>query len=143
MFKPNAHISEMSNGDWARTLVSLSSKDIIWYLHKLNVEEIIINCGSFPNVPLIGSKGCINYNPMLALQQFGYPMRGKPDDKELEEMVWNDMGTNNPFLLRKIIRSWEKVHTKGTKLVKKNGATRVPYQQWVSKRIKVVKLPFL
>ncbi|XP_050875279.1 uncharacterized protein LOC127078908 [Lathyrus oleraceus] len=68
VFKPNAHISEMSNGDWARTLVSLSSKDILWYRHKLNVEEIIVNCGSFPNVPLIGSKGCISYNPMLALR---------------------------------------------------------------------------
>ncbi|KAI5400524.1 hypothetical protein KIW84_065418 [Lathyrus oleraceus] len=43
VFRPNAHISEMSNGEWARTLVSLSSKDIIWYRHKLNVEEIIIS----------------------------------------------------------------------------------------------------
>ncbi|XP_050919755.1 uncharacterized protein LOC127137325 [Lathyrus oleraceus] len=142
VFKPNAHISEMSNWEWARTLVSLSSKDIIWYRHKLNVEEIIISCGSFPNVSLIGSKGYISYNPMLALRQFGYPMRGKPDDKELEEMVLNDMGTNDPFLLRKITRSWEKVHTIGIELVKKNGAARVPYQQWVSERIKVVKLPF-
>ncbi|XP_050877860.1 uncharacterized protein LOC127081672 [Lathyrus oleraceus] len=142
VFKLNAHINEMSNGDWARTLVSFSIKDIIWYQHNLNVEEIIVSCGSFPNVPLIGSKGCINYNPMLALRQFGYPMHGKPDDKELEEMVSNDMGTNDPVLLHKIIRSWEKVHTKGTELAKKNGAIRVPCQQWVSKRIKVVKLPF-
>ncbi|XP_050893324.1 uncharacterized protein LOC127098852 [Lathyrus oleraceus] len=142
VFKPNAHISEISNGDWARTLVSLFSKDIIWYRRKLNVEEIIVSCGSFPNVPLIGSKGYIRYNLVLALRQFGYPMRGKPDDKELEEMVLNDMGTNDPVLLHKIIRSWEKVHTKGTKLAKKNGAARVPYQQWVSERIKVVKLPF-
>ncbi|XP_050908544.1 uncharacterized protein LOC127122210 [Lathyrus oleraceus] len=67
VFKPNAHISEMSNGEWARTLVYLSSKDIIWYRHKLNVEEIIISCGSFPNIPLIGSKGYISYNLMLAL----------------------------------------------------------------------------
>ncbi|XP_050877288.1 uncharacterized protein LOC127081040 [Lathyrus oleraceus] len=109
VFKPNAHISEMSNGDWARTLVSLSSKDIIWYRHKLNIKEIIVSYGSFPNVPLIGSKGCISYNPMLALRQFGYPMCGKPDDKELEEMVLKDMGTNDPVLLHKIIRSWEKV----------------------------------
>lgn len=68
MFKPNAHISEMSNGDWARTLVSLSSKDIPWYRYKLNVEEIIVSCGSFLNVPLTGSKVCISYNPMLALR---------------------------------------------------------------------------
>ena len=69
-------------------------------------------------------------------------MHGKPDDKELEEMVLNDMETNDPVLIHKIIWSWNKVHTKGIELTKKNGAARVPYQQWISERIKVVKLPF-
>lgn len=66
MFKPNVHISEMSNEDWARTLVSLSSKDIPWYRYKMNVEEIIVSCGSFPNAPLIKSKSYTGYNTMLA-----------------------------------------------------------------------------
>ncbi|KAI5389942.1 hypothetical protein KIW84_075313 [Lathyrus oleraceus] len=30
-----------------------------------------------------------------------------------------------------------------TKLAKKNGATRAPYQQWVSERVKIMKIPFL
>lgn len=60
-------ISEMTNMEWARTLVSLSEMDITWYRNKLNVEEIIFNCGRFPNVPLIESKVCIKYNLMLAL----------------------------------------------------------------------------
>lgn len=84
MFKPNVHISEMSNRDRAITLVSLYSNDIPWYRYKLKVEEIIVSCSSFPNVPLIGSKGCINYNPMLAPRQSIYLIRGKPGDKELE-----------------------------------------------------------
>lgn len=67
VFKPNAPISEITSREWARTLVSLSGKDITSYHHKLNVEEIIVSCDSFPNVPLIGFKGCISYNPMLAL----------------------------------------------------------------------------
>lgn len=57
-------------------------------------------------------------------------------------MVLNDMGTNDPTLLHKIVRYWEKVHTKGTELAKKSGATRVPYQQRVSERVKIVKLHF-
>lgn len=67
MFKLNAHIDTMTDGDWARTLVSLSSKDVTWYRNKLYVEEIIVSCGRFTNVPLIVSKGCISYNPMLDL----------------------------------------------------------------------------
>ena len=41
--------------------------------------------------------------PMLALRQFGYLICGKPTNKELEEMVLNDMGTNDPVILHKII----------------------------------------
>lgn len=57
VFKLNSLVDAMTGGDLAKTLVSLSSKDVTWYRNKLNVEEIIINCRSFPNVPLIGSKG--------------------------------------------------------------------------------------
>lgn len=41
-------------------------------------------------------------------------MRGKSNDRELEEMILNDMGTSDTTLLHKIIRAWEKVHIKGT-----------------------------
>lgn len=46
-------------------------------------------------------------------------MHGRPDDMELEEMILNDMGTSDPSILYKTIRSWEQVHTKGTKLGKR------------------------
>ncbi|KAI5387388.1 hypothetical protein KIW84_073497 [Lathyrus oleraceus] len=53
-------------------------------------------------------------------------------DQNIEEkrkvLIEDDVGTQ--------------VHAKGTKLAKKNGATRVPYQQWVSERIKIAKIPF-
>ena len=37
-------------------------------------KESHYSCADFPNVPLIGTKGCINYNPVLAQRQFGYPI---------------------------------------------------------------------
>lgn len=79
---------------------------------------------------------------MLALRKFGYPMHGKPDDMELEEIILNDMGTSDPSILYKTIRSWEQVHTEGTKLRKRNDMSRVSYQQWVIERVKIVKFPF-
>lgn len=47
VFKLNAPIGTMTDGDWARTLVSLSSKDVTWYHNKLSIEEIIVGYGSF------------------------------------------------------------------------------------------------
>lgn len=70
---------------WAQTLVLLTGGSITLYARKINVDEIVFNCRSFPNVPLIEYKGCISYNPTLALRQLGYPVLGKLEDKVLEE----------------------------------------------------------
>lgn len=43
-------------------------------------------------------------------------MLWKPKDKALEEMVLHDMGSGNLDLIHKIIRAWDKVHTKGIEL---------------------------
>ena len=41
-------------------------------------------CSKRVNVPLIGTKGCINYNPVLAQRQFGYPIAEAPISVVLE-----------------------------------------------------------
>jgi len=38
-------------------------------------------------VPLIGTKGCVNYNPILAQRQFGYPIRGSPTTASLTNLM--------------------------------------------------------
>ncbi|KAI5395522.1 hypothetical protein KIW84_061903 [Lathyrus oleraceus] len=142
VLKPNALIGDMSSIDWAQTLVSLTERDITWYRNKLNIEEIIIRCGIFPKIPLIGSTSYISYNPMLVIRRFGYPILGKLEGKELEEMILDDMGAKDPTLLHKIVRSWEKIHTKGPELRKRDGVSKITYQQWVLEGVKAVKLPF-
>lgn len=98
-------IKTMNSHHWSQKLVSLMEKSILWYTMKLDIEEITFNCGNFPNVPLIGSIGCINYNIVLALRKLGYPMLKKPDDGALEEFVLHDWGAKNPNMLRRIIGS--------------------------------------
>jgi len=36
-----------------------------WYYPR----DTIFSCGAFPNVPLMGSKGCISYTPAIVLRQ--------------------------------------------------------------------------
>ena len=59
--------------------MSLTANDVSWYSHEYDVVEIFLSYGNFPNVPLIGTRGYINYNLALALQQLGYPMEDKQD----------------------------------------------------------------
>ena len=56
---------------WSSRLVNLTSFDIRWNYVMGEVRSIITSCGDYPNVPLMGTKGCINYNPVLAYRQFG------------------------------------------------------------------------
>ncbi|GAU44249.1 hypothetical protein TSUD_399950 [Trifolium subterraneum] len=124
---------------WSKRIMALTEKDISWYHREYDGTEIILSCGEFPNVPLMGTRGCINYNPVLALRQLGYPMEDKPEDVSLESFILKP-GVENPALLRKIRRAWGHVHRK--KVGKKNCIAKPPYTRWVKERVKVIKIPF-
>jgi hypothetical protein len=119
-------------------MVSLTEKYISWYSRDFDGTEIILSCGDFPNVPLMGSKGCINYYPVLALRQLGYPMENKPDDRVLEEFILKEE-VEDSALLRRIRRAWGQVHKKP--LSKKNCIAKPLYTKWVQERVEIIKLP--
>ena len=45
--------------------------------------------GEFPNVPLLGIRGGITYNPCLALRQFGYARRDGPHNMLIPALVFD------------------------------------------------------
>lgn len=61
----------------------------LMYVH----EKSIIWCGSFPNVPLFGSKGCINYIFTLAIRQLSHPLWKKPEESDLEGFILHNENT--------------------------------------------------
>ncbi|XP_050895792.1 uncharacterized protein LOC127102467 [Lathyrus oleraceus] len=141
VFKEVDTIKRMDGYEWSQKLVGLTENTIIWYPHGLNVEDTITSYGEFLNVPLIGSKGCINYNPILAVRQLGYPITYKPDDQLLEGFVFHDI--DDLVMLRRIIRAWEKVRFRGQDKGKGVIGYREPYYQWVTRRSLEIKLPFI
>lgn len=72
---PISHITKdmstvkiMNGRKWAQYLVLLTDKNNIWYPQILHHDDIIMSSGNISNVPLIGSKECINYNLTLAMR---------------------------------------------------------------------------
>ena len=63
--------------------MALTHSDIDWDHRAYHAVDIVNSGGSFPNVPLLGTKGGINYNPVLARRHLGYPMRDKPNSIHL------------------------------------------------------------
>ncbi|XP_050919196.1 uncharacterized protein LOC127136706 [Lathyrus oleraceus] len=47
-------------------LTSLTVSSIRWYIREWETPDIIVSCGEFSNVSLLGTMGCINYNHMLS-----------------------------------------------------------------------------
>lgn len=134
-------VENSTNLKWPQKLASLTSNSIFWYTRDWEVKNIILSCGDFPNVSLIESRGCINYNPVLALRQLSYPMSHKSEDKLLENFVLYE-GAEDPSMLKKVKQARGRLNKKRKELSKKNYINKEPYTQWVKERVKKVKLPF-
>ena len=80
-------IDNEGNLKLSQRIMSLTAEDIFWYSRVYDGVEIIMDCRNFPNIPLIGTKGGINYNPRITLHQLGYPMVDKSAFELLEEFV--------------------------------------------------------
>ncbi|KAI5443847.1 hypothetical protein KIW84_012483 [Lathyrus oleraceus] len=123
---------------------SLRSEDLSWYSKEYINVDIIFSCGDFPNLPLIGTQGCVNANPVLSLRQLGYPMEGPPEANSLEAFLLFDFGVENPSLFQRIKEAWKNVNRKGkAELGRANGITKEPYFQWIKERVQMIKMPFV
>lgn len=128
--------------DRTLSLVSLTEKNIIWYPQILDREDVILSYGDFPNMPLIRSRGCINYNPILAMRQLGYPMAYKPEDHLLRDMIIHDVNSGGSTFLR-IIRAWGQVNCQRSNLKRPRVETIKTFDQWIKERVQKDCYPLL
>ncbi|KAL5193859.1 hypothetical protein HKD37_20G056014 [Glycine soja] len=98
---------EKSRVDWDQHLVGIGGNAINWFPRwKEGKEGVLFSCGDYPNVPLIGTRGCINYNPALAIRQLGYPMRGAPTEESLSPFLVRDFGAQSLKVIQRVHKAW-------------------------------------
>src|SRR4051812_43049221 len=85
--------------------LSLTNNDIQWYTLARCDTETIESCGEFANVPLIGTQGGINYNPVLARRQLGYANSTKPIGPTVEGYFYRE-GDNPKRLKARMVKAW-------------------------------------
>src|ERR1051325_5703039 len=132
----------LENLSWSQKLDSLTATGVFWYSPDWYTWEVITHCGAFPNVPLIGYQGCINYNPRLVLKQLGCPMETVSKGEFLKEFILLDFEREDVGLLKQIQKAWTQVHRKGVELRKRGNGDGEPYESWILRRVMEVKLPF-
>ncbi|KAH1256940.1 hypothetical protein GmHk_03G007006 [Glycine max] len=96
--------AEKGRVDWDQHFAGIGGSAINWFPHwKEGKEGVLFSCGDYPNVPLIGTRGCINYNPALAIRQLGYPMRGAPTEESVSPFLVRDLGAQDWLSKLKVI----------------------------------------
>ncbi|KAL5137554.1 hypothetical protein HKD37_10G027905 [Glycine soja] len=117
--------------DWDQHLTVIGGSTINWFPRwKEGKEGVLFSCGDYPNVPLIGTRGCINYNPALAIRQLGYPMRGAPMEENLSPFLVRDFGAQSLEVVQRVHKAWRSLLRKDTEL---RGIRNGVIGDWLSK----------
>ncbi|RDY03268.1 hypothetical protein CR513_13169, partial [Mucuna pruriens] len=117
-----------------------SEKSICWYPPWNEREHIIVKCEGYPNVPLLGTQGAINYNPELAVRQAGYPIITPPPKEALTPFVLPSPEALKGVHYRKIRRAWSNLIKNGTTEKLQSCGASPEYRQWVEERVKTETL---
>ena len=79
---------EKGKANWEELLAAMVGASVNWFPRwKEGGAGVLSSCEGFPSVPLMGTRGCINYNPVLAIRQLGYPMRGVPSEESIAPFI--------------------------------------------------------
>jgi len=88
--------TEKGGANWDQLLANKEGASVNWFPRwKEGRTGVLILCRGFPNIPLMGTRGCISYNPVLAIRQLGYPLRGAPLEEELTPVISRGFNKTN------------------------------------------------
>jgi len=128
--------------EWAQCLAGLTQKKIQWQPVWQQRTRLVYQCSKKVNVPFIGTKGCINYNPVLAQRQFGYPIAGAPISVVLEPLLVLYEEGSSIEILPELRRAWNKMVIQGKDTRPWTMNSEISYERWLMERVWMVKLPF-
>ncbi|XP_058783707.1 uncharacterized protein LOC131658427 [Vicia villosa] len=126
----------------ARRIMKLSYDDIIWYPKKFEGVQLFDRCGEFPNVPLLGTRGGITYNPILARHQFGFALKDRPRSIYLSAENF-DYGSDTTGKRSRFIKAWYEVKKVGIRdLGLRNYTPSDLYFKWIYDRVVDFGIPY-
>lgn len=88
-------------------------------------SEVIMSCGEFPNVPLMGVKGGINYNPVLSHRKLGYTLKGPPENMSIQDSLLYNVA-DGVEIMKKVAKAWSHISCKGKEFFSKKDCVAYP-----------------
>ena len=90
------------------------------------------------NVPMMGTSGCINYNPILAVRQLGYSMRGAPSEESIMPFIARGFSDPNARIFQRIRKAWSVVQRKDKELRGSSNGIVGGYHKWLKARMQEI-----
>ncbi|KAJ1403256.1 hypothetical protein SESBI_27404 [Sesbania bispinosa] len=115
---------------WNEEFSHTKDNQITWVCPWYHFEGVIFSCGNFPNIPLMGPRGCVAYTPSIVLRQLKCTQI-KPVEESLGGASFL-YGTDDVGLLIEEIKSaWGDIKWKGEKELGKTRVIASPeYKEW-------------
>ncbi|KAL5133544.1 hypothetical protein HKD37_03G006848 [Glycine soja] len=129
--------AEKGKENWEELLAAMVGASVNWFPRwKEGGDGVLCSCEGFPNVPLMGTRGCINYNPIMAIRQLGYPMRGAPSEEGIASFIARGFSEGNAKMLQRVRKVWNAMERKDKKLRGSNNGIISGYHKWLKARTK-------
>jgi len=122
--------------------MALTPANIVWFNPVIDLEVIIDRCGEINNVPLLGTRGGISYNPALARRQFGYPMKMSSLYLFLDSefFSYKKDGANKKA---QFVKAWHSIiKMDKNQLGRMSNTAQESYVQWVTNRADKLQMPY-
>jgi len=117
---------------WEQLLASMVGASINWFPRwKEGRVEVLSLYERFSNIPLMGARGCINYNPVLAIRQVGYPMRGALSEESTTPFIARGFGDPNGRIFQRVQKAWSAVQMKDKELRGSSNGIIGGYHKWL------------
>ncbi|XP_028230805.1 uncharacterized protein LOC114411273 [Glycine soja] len=124
--------AEKGKANWEQLLASMVGASINWFPRwKKGRVGVLSSCEGFSNIPLMGMRGCINYNSVLVIRQLGYPMRGVPSEKSITPFIARGFSYPNAMIFQRVRKAWSAVQRKDKELRGNNNGIVGGYYKWL------------
>ena len=121
--------------NWEQLLASMVRTSVNWFPRwKKGRAGVLSSCEGFSNIPLMGTRGSINYNVVLAIRQLGYPMRGAPSEESITPFIARGFSDPNAMIFQSVQKAWSVVQRKDNELRGSSNGIISGYHKWLKAR---------
>ncbi len=127
-------VRQLGAREWKEEFFKVEANKFIWACPWYHPKSTILSCGSFPNVPLMGPRGCVAYTPAVVLRQLKWT-QVKPREEQFGGLSFQYDEEDTVKQQTEVRDAWKSIQKMGEKeLGKPKVIASTEYKEWRMER---------